>query len=303
MEMTDAAEGILSRWTGLEALARCEWKPPVDPSDADQMRTLGALFRAHGRALAVTPALGILGAAMYDGTGPEFGARTFGFQAHRTDDSVSYVTLGRSGREVLLDVPGEGVLVGLATAASEGSSSSLEPGFVRSMVIPLSALQHLPSRDGNSRPRRVDLVRIAIAHEMLGVCDAVLKVAVTHANDRTQFGKPIGSFQSIQHLLADAAVDARALDVTCRTSIDGGADAEGDIGLYLKALAGRSARRVLQATLQTLGAIGFSWEHDHHRFTRRVLVLDALGGTTEDLFQTIGAQARGGAVWRPVHLH
>ena len=51
----------------------------------------------------------------------------------------------------------------------------------------------------------------------------------------------------------------------------------------LKALAGRTGHHVAQATLQVLGGIGFTEEHEHHHYEKRVLTLDALCGSREEL--------------------
>ena len=59
--------------------------------------------------------------------------------------------------------------------------------------------------------------------------------------------------------------------------------------MLVKALAGRVSRRVTQATLQVLGAVGFTWEHDHHRYQRRALTLDALFGSYHELVTVLGA--------------
>jgi len=62
--------------------------------------------------------------------------------------------------------------------------------------------------------------------------------------------------------------------------------------MLVKALAGRVSVRVAQATLQVLGAIGFTWENDHHRYQRRALTLDALFGSYRQLTGMLGATSR-----------
>ena len=61
-----------------------------------------------------------------------------------------------------------------------------------------------------------------------------------------------------------------------------------------KALAGRNGRRVCERSLQVLGAIGFTAEHDHHHFHSRVLALDSVLGTSTELTRGLGAWLREG---------
>ena len=114
----------------------------------------------------------------------------------------------------------------------------------------------------------------------------MMATAVTYAHDRVQFGQPIGTFQAVQHMLAAAEVQIRAV----RSSIEmlvprldqlSGAATFRHLAL-LKALAGRTGHHVSQATLQVLGGIGFTDEHEHHRYEKRVLTLDALAGARSD---------------------
>ena len=85
-----------------------------------------------------------------------------------------------------------------------------------------------------------------------------------------------------------------ALEHACRNVLDFLTldDSGAHEAALLKALAGRTGRGVLQGTLQTLGGIGFTWEHEHHRFARRVLTLDALYGSVDELVPHLGANAR-----------
>lgn len=127
--------------------------------------------------------------------------------------------------------------------------------------------------------------RRALATELLGVASRAIEIAVGHAKDRRQFGAPIGSFQAVQHLLADAyapVVAARAVAEEAWSSRDPHTAAAA------KALAGAAAEGAADAGLQVLGAIGFTWEHPFHRYQRRILALDALLGSHRQLTREIG---------------
>jgi alkylation response protein AidB-like acyl-CoA dehydrogenase len=124
---------------------------------------------------------------------------------------------------------------------------------------------------------------------MLGAARAAVDLAVEHARNREQFGHAIGSFQAVQHMLAWAATDCEALSASAEHGLLFQSIHSDDIGIVVKALAGRNAMSACERSLQVLGAIGFTAEHDHHHFHSRVLALDALLGTRAQLTREIGA--------------
>src|SRR4029077_14588269 len=117
-------------------------------------------------------------------------------------------------------------------------------------------------------------------------------LATEHATNRVQFGQPIGTFQSVRHLLAWARTDTTAIDAVVREGellLDAPPPHYGEV---VKALAGRNGRRACERALQVLGGIGFTTEHKHHHFHGRVLALDALLGTSAELIHGLGSWLR-----------
>jgi len=117
--------------------------------------------------------------------------------------------------------------------------------------------------------------RLALAHELIGVAQAMLDLAVRHVTDRTQFGVALGTFQAVQHRLADVRVDLEAARAIARTAWIGG-DPNTAAAAHLAA--GRAVATAIDHCHQVMGAIGCTWEHDMHRFIRRGLILDVLLG-------------------------
>jgi alkylation response protein AidB-like acyl-CoA dehydrogenase len=101
-----------------------------------------------------------------------------------------------------------------------------------------------------------------------------------------QYGKPIGTFQALQHRLASA----HALVVGARRLAEEAA-AAGDpwTSMVAKSLAGRAAENACTEAQQCYGAIGFTWEHEFHRYLRRTYLLDALLGDWRTLEHQIGS--------------
>lgn len=104
-----------------------------------------------------------------------------------------------------------------------------------------------------------------------GLLDRTLELAIEYANTRVQFGKPIGKFQAIQHLLAELAGHVAAAQVAglyaCRR-IDAGAAEQG--AAVAKVRSGLSATRAAAIAHQVFGAIGVTDEHILHYYTRRL---------------------------------
>ncbi|WP_327692805.1 acyl-CoA dehydrogenase family protein [Streptomyces sp. NBC_00459] len=130
--------------------------------------------------------------------------------------------------------------------------------------------------------------RRALGWWLLGTGRAMLTLARTHVLDRTQFGRPLASFQAVRHRLAETLV---ALDGAEATLVA----ADDDLGALLaKAAAGRAALTAARHCQQVLGGIGFTAEHDLHRHVRRTLVLDGLLGSSRELTREAGALVREG---------
>jgi alkylation response protein AidB-like acyl-CoA dehydrogenase len=108
--------------------------------------------------------------------------------------------------------------------------------------------------------------------EMLGAADQVLSMSVGYAKDRVQFGKPIGSFQAVKHMLADALVDVEGMRSTVYYAAWCAAAGDPDRSLaasMAKAWCSDASRRVMGTGLQVHGGIGFTWEHDMHLYVKR----------------------------------
>ncbi len=134
--------------------------------------------------------------------------------------------------------------------------------------------------------------RVALAAEVLGAMDAALRFTVSYLNQREQFGKPIASFQAVQHRLADCAVLVEGTRwLSYETAAKG---APGEAAATLASFASAAAGRVHRETHQLSGAIGYTTEHDLHVWTMRLQALRLeLGGPPSQLRAL--AQLRWGA--------
>lgn len=118
----------------------------------------------------------------------------------------------------------------------------------------------------------IDRAATLASAEMLGAADHVLALTVQYAKDRVQFGKPIGSFQAVKHMLADALVDVEGMRSTAYYAAwcAAAGDPERSVAASMaKAWCSDASRRVMAAGLQVHGGIGFTWEHDMHLYLKR----------------------------------
>jgi hypothetical protein len=292
-----SAREAFRRDPGIGALAALgAWDLIGELSDREARAATFAVFRAHGRELGRSAALACLLAHPYAATAgfaPGGVALAIPRTSARRGDVL--VLVGEpSAPHLLVDRPGSGAVV----VALEDVSLQPLPIAGRLPLHEISfdvrdAEPILPEeRAVDARRRSRFLGRVAAAHEIVGAAEGALDTALDHAAVRVQFGKPIGSFQAVRHLLAWASTDCTAaLEVSRQVAaLDVAAPARFDE--IAKALAGRNGRRVCERSLQVLGGIGFTAEHDHHHFHGRVLALDALLGTSAELMRDLGAWLR-----------
>jgi alkylation response protein AidB-like acyl-CoA dehydrogenase len=125
-----------------------------------------------------------------------------------------------------------------------------------------------------------DLLALGSAIELLGLCESALALALEHVKTRRQFGQPLGSFQALQHRLADNFVDLelnRSLLYRVCVAWDAGGALPAMIAAA-KARAARVASEIMRNTLQLHGAIGYTDEHDIGILWKHVLALSARYG-------------------------
>ncbi|WP_298287375.1 acyl-CoA dehydrogenase family protein [Novosphingobium sp.] len=128
----------------------------------------------------------------------------------------------------------------------------------------------------------MDRAAVFAAAMGMGLAQRAVDLAVAYAKDRTQFGKPIGSYQAVKHHLASAQtaiefarpmVFAAAAEVA-HCDVQSRARAS-----QAKIVALEAAEQAARASIQVHGAMGYSWEVDVHLFLKRALALKQSWGT------------------------
>jgi len=129
------------------------------------------------------------------------------------------------------------------------------------------------------RPRGI--ATVALAAEMVGGMQRTLDVAVEYAKTRKQFGKPIGTFQAVQHQCADMYLEtesARSAVYYAAWALQHHApDAAAAVSIA-KLYASDASRTVGNRGIQVHGGMGFTWENDLHLYYRRAKASESVFG-------------------------
>src|SRR5829696_3594795 len=187
---------------------------------------------------------------------------------------------GGAGADVIVLVSGgEARLVEGGEAEPVASIDSTRPAA----RVPPDAGEPLPG----DVEAAVDRALVAVAAELVGVCERALEMTVAYVKDRKQFGTPVGAYQAVSHRCAQMLLDtesARAAVSFAAWAADAGSDEDGllaEAAAMAKAAASDAGREVTAAAIQLHGGIGFTWEADVHWLYKRGQ-LDAmlLGGAS-----------------------
>lgn len=120
--------------------------------------------------------------------------------------------------------------------------------------------------------RVLDRAKVGLAAEMCGGAERALEITVEYAKVRTQFERPIGSFQAVQHLCANMLLQveaAKTATIRAAWALSTDAPEAPLVAAMAKAKASETARAVAADAIQIHGGIGFTWEHDMHIYFKR----------------------------------
>jgi alkylation response protein AidB-like acyl-CoA dehydrogenase len=131
-----------------------------------------------------------------------------------------------------------------------------------------------------------------LAAEAVGVAQKALELGVAYVADREQFGKKIGTYQAVSHPLADTYVEtemARSLAYWAAWAIAAEDEQAPVAAASAKSFCAETAVRACERAIQVHGGIGFTWEHDLHRYYKRAQGIDAFGGHAAVHRRTVAA--------------
>jgi alkylation response protein AidB-like acyl-CoA dehydrogenase len=167
------------------------------------------------------------------------------------------------------DAPG-GTVTGL-----EGLDLTRRFADVRfdSVSVPATAVLGTPGAAQGSVDAQLDVAVALTLAESIGAMRQLAEITVDYAKARIAFGRPIGSFQALKHILADISFWAEVSAAGATAAADAVADARptaSEIASIAKAYTGDAGAQLAQQCLQVHGGLGFTWEHDLHFYLRRL---------------------------------
>jgi hypothetical protein len=289
----EALTKVIASSTGAaldDALADLGW---AEALDEDRPTAVSLLFELQGTANVTSSALDVL---LANAMGVEVAAPIVllprsGTYASPTAISGGRLTgrgLARSSNGDLVVVAGDLAVAVPASSVTTRPISGMDPQLRLASIsvdVSFDAVKVLASEV--DWPSVVAVGQLAIAHEIVGACRTMLRLAREHALEREQFGQRISAFQAIRHRLAESLVAIEAADSALAAAWQDGSVSS---ARYAKAIAGTSARTVARHAQQVLAGMGYTTEHAFHLYLRRVLVLDQVFGASRSLTREIGEE-------------
>ena len=153
-----------------------------------------------------------------------------------------------------------------------------------SVSVPADAVVGAPGTAQSSVDAQLDVAVALTVSESIGAMRQLAEITVEYSKARIAFGRPIGSFQALKHILADISFWAEVSTAVAGAATDAVADARptaSEIASIAKAYAGDAGTELAQQCLQVHGGIGFTWEHDLHFYLRRLAADRVLYGDPE----------------------
>jgi alkylation response protein AidB-like acyl-CoA dehydrogenase len=127
----------------------------------------------------------------------------------------------------------------------------------------------------------IDRALVAIAAELVGVCERALEMTVAYVKERKQFGVPVGSYQAVSHRCAQMLLDtekARSTTAFAAWAADADPGRLGEAAGMAKAASSDAGLEVTASAIQAHGGIGFTWEADVHWLYKRAHIDAAMLG-------------------------
>jgi alkylation response protein AidB-like acyl-CoA dehydrogenase len=292
-ELRTAAEDGSAPWASVVEVAIVAEELGRGLADAP---FLGATLAAELRRLAGAP----------PATEPETVALSEDLQglAPVNDGKVHGITLApdasASSSALVVEERSDGWTVGVVALheADTGIDLTRPAARVRApgTVAPLDGQTRALCADDMARWRSLGLALTSA--DLVGVMRGALALTAEYARERRQYGAPIGSFQAVQHLLADAFVameGSSSIALHAAWAVDAlpAPDALAAASAA-KAYCARAARSVCETAIQVHGGIGNTWECLAHVFLRRALFsTDVLGGVGPNLARVLAARGIG----------
>ena len=276
--LKESARQFLARETSWAAMADQGWMGFVLP---EELVELAVVMEEMGRACAGGPFLSNLFATalIRAAASPEQQARWLEPLAAgemkatvaMAKGKVAEFVLDADTADLIFCVTPDGAVVASPTSVTPMRSMDEGRKFFEVVLEPGEALPG--GRDAVQSA--IDIATVALCAEMVGGMQWILDTTVEYAKTRQQFGRPIGSFQAVQHQCADMLL----LTESARSAMYYAAFAPAPLAVSVaKAYCSDAFREVGNRGIQVHGGIGFTWEHDLQRYYKRAKSSETMFG-------------------------
>jgi alkylation response protein AidB-like acyl-CoA dehydrogenase len=264
------------------------------PAIADGTEVAAFAFAPRCVGSAPSPLFDVRASARGDGAVVVDGTATLVLSGHLA--SLLLVLADTSSGPALFAVRGDAP--GVTATPSESLDLTRSVATVRLASAPARYVGASdPAGDGLSRV--LDQASVALAAEQVGGAERCLEMAVAHARTRTQFGRPIGSFQAIKHRCADLFVAIESAKGLARYAAWAAALAPDELPTAAAAAHAHCTevyRDVAAESLHIHGGTGFTWEHEAHLHLRRAKTDELLFGSPAQHRELLVRRLERGAV-------
>lgn len=192
------------------------------------------------------------------------------------------VVVGVDGRRQPVLVPLDATGVDRAPLAAMDITTAFQRITFSDVVCSLDQVVEVTEEELDQTLARVTTISLV---ETLATMRALVEMSTEYARTRVAFGRPIGSFQALKHLLADVSVTVEAASAVIGAAVracSSRSPGAPEVASIAKVFMAESALEAVQDCLQVHGGIGFAWEHDLHLYMRRVASGVAMFGTADD---------------------
>jgi len=191
---------------------------------------------------------------------------------------------GTVGELAVVAASGGGPVIALVPTDATGVTVLGQPALDGG--VPLSRVHLAEVHVGADRMLSGDEATVALARllgvggllaaaEAVGAAGSILREAVVYASQRKQFGRTIGSYQALRHIMSDMYVkqtSAWSSVLYAAAALDDGAADAARTASIAKAYASRATQEVAHGAMQVFGGIAFTEEHPAHLYLRRIVV-------------------------------
>ncbi len=202
------------------------------------------------------------------------GVKLFVNDAHLADLLIVAARTGGAGEDGVTLFAIDARRAGVEIAPLKTMDQTRKLSEVRLNGVRAGADEALGAAGGGWKTLRdtIDRGKVMLAAEMMGGAQKALEMSVEYAKMRVQFGRPIGSFQAVQHKCANMMVDVESAKSAVYYAAWAVSNevAEAPLAAALaKAAASDAYRKVTAEAIQVHGGIGFTWDHDLHLYFKR----------------------------------